>query len=433
MTEHVILHIDPSNFVRKILDELYTRAGIQYLSADSGESALKILDQEHNITLIFTSLELPDMNGQELVEKINKSKYKDIPIIVLSSNDSLDLRNELFSLGVIDYISKNTSAEVLVEYIQKLYVDKFIKNDTARDSIKDMSLAVLDDSPSELRIIQNMLDLSNIKRVDYFSLPDRLMETDKMYDMYLIDLVLPDYSAERIIVEIKKKNPDSLIIIVSAIAHHKAISNVLLSGADDYIQKPFNMDVFIARLKANARMVFMINELKRMNMELEELVVKDGLTMLFNHRHLYERLDQEMKSARRYHKKLTVMMIDIDHFKMINDKYGHQTGDRILIRIASLLKNTFRETDIVGRYGGEEFLIIQPETEKSQTFNSALRIQEKMKDVTLPDGKPVTISGGVLELEDDESAQELVHRVDLLLYEAKNRGRNRILMNDLEE
>jgi len=168
-------------------------------------------------------------------------------------------------------------------------------------------------------------------------------------------------------------------------------------------------------------------ELEAKNRLLADLAVKDGLTGLFNHKHTYERLNNLIVHSGRYKRTLTVAMYDIDHFKSINDNYGHQTGDLVLASVAETLKRASRAVDIIGRYGGEEFLIVMPETSIDGAFVFAERIRKSIENLKFKDGKlKVTISGGVAEYT-GEGATELVEKADNLLYEAKESGRNRII------
>ena len=158
----------------------------------------------------------------------------------------------------------------------------------------------------------------------------------------------------------------------------------------------------------------------------------DELTGLCNHRFFYHRLKQEISSAGRFSDKLSVVMMDIDFFKKVNDTYGHKAGDRILIEVASILQNACRESDLVARYGGEEFALILPRTSKERAMNIAERIRERIKkrDFCINDEGlkiSVSMSAGISEYPDDgQASNELVERADEALYYAKHSGKNRV-------
>ncbi|NLW90955.1 MAG: diguanylate cyclase [Syntrophomonadaceae bacterium] len=177
----------------------------------------------------------------------------------------------------------------------------------------------------------------------------------------------------------------------------------------------------------------MESELERKNQELEQLnqvllhqVNTDDLTGIYNHRFIVQRLREEVERADRYHLPLSIMMLDLDHFKKINDRFGHPTGDIVLNRVAQTIKQTLRQIDIAGRYGGEEFLVILPQTSVEDAVQVAERILEQVAAITLENAKPrITISIGVAAFS-DENENELLARADRLLYLAKANGRNRV-------
>jgi diguanylate cyclase (GGDEF)-like protein/PAS domain S-box-containing protein len=170
----------------------------------------------------------------------------------------------------------------------------------------------------------------------------------------------------------------------------------------------------------------LLAQIEEKNKLLSKLAVTDGLTQLFNHKAIYDRLEEEMKRQKRYGYPLSILILDIDHFKNINDTYGHQQGDRVLSEVAETIKIAVREVDEVGRYGGEEFLVIFPNTNVKQAHNAAERIRKQVEKIHLPERIKVTISGGVVEYQ-SENVLELVEKGDKQLYRAKEAGRNKIM------
>lgn len=179
--------------------------------------------------------------------------------------------------------------------------------------------------------------------------------------------------------------------------------------------------------------VFDVTEQKRIetsrqqqNEQLVALSSIDALTVVFNRRILFERLDYEMKRADRTKKPLSVIIMDIDHFKQVNDQHGHLVGDQVLIQVAKLLQHSVRKTDIVGRYGGEEFLIILPECSAAAGSRVAEKIRAAIQDAAFDADLKVTISGGVAEYK-DQPIEKLIEDADNHLYEARRSGRNIII------
>ncbi len=176
-----------------------------------------------------------------------------------------------------------------------------------------------------------------------------------------------------------------------------------------------------------------VREQAKIIADLRAKVRIDGLTGLLNRRALENDLQKELSKVKRYHYPLSLIMCDIDHFKRINDTYGHGIGDKVLRNLALIWKKSVRETDSVYRYGGEEFMIIAPHTSKEDSFKLAERLRKKVstyKFVVEPPDKfiTITVSLGVTQMQPEESVQELIDRVDKALYKAKKGGRNRTVV-----
>lgn len=157
----------------------------------------------------------------------------------------------------------------------------------------------------------------------------------------------------------------------------------------------------------------------------------DSLTGLFNHHHFFELANQEITRASRYNHPLTAIMFDIDHFKKVNDTYGHSTGDKILVTIAKITRQIFRNIDIVGRYGGEEFSVLLPETPLCTALEAAERLRETIASTSISNQNcqiSVTISLGLAEIDNPQNVNELIERADKALYIAKNNGKNRTVV-----
>jgi diguanylate cyclase (GGDEF)-like protein len=174
---------------------------------------------------------------------------------------------------------------------------------------------------------------------------------------------------------------------------------------------------------------FWMRKLSRLNRELARLSVTDRLTGIYNRMKLDEALAAEIQRCRRYDQALAIVLIDIDHFKRINDTYGHQAGDRALIEIARLLSEGSRETDVVGRWGGEEFMILLPHTDLAGAGRLAEKIRTTIAAHEFSGIGQQTASFGVAAYTIDDQPNDLVARADAALYDAKRNGRNRVASN----
>ncbi len=258
-------------------------------------------------------------------------------------------------------------------------------------------------------------------------------------DIILLDVLLPDLNGDEVCRWLRLNESTRGIPIIMLTVKDSVSDTVtgLEAGADDYIPKPFDEIELNARIYACLRTKSLQDELKQKNRQLEDLLerveilaITDPLTELFNRRRFETVLGKEFKKTKRYKSPLSCLMIDIDHFKKINDEYGHQTGDSVLYDIAQLIKNTFREVDIMARWGGEEFVVLLPLTNKKAALKSAARVLEivsshKFKGV--PD-KNITVSIGIASIPSSsiDTEEKLVNASDLAMYEAKKKGRNRI-------
>jgi diguanylate cyclase (GGDEF)-like protein len=258
-------------------------------------------------------------------------------------------------------------------------------------------------------------------------------------DLILLDLVLPDLSGTEICRWLKSNSDTRGIPIIMLTAKGSVTDKVtgLEAGADDYLPKPYSEVELNARIYACLRTKALQDELREKNRQLEELLAKvellaitDPLTGLYNRRHFENVLAKEVRRAVRYGSSLACMMIDIDHFKKINDEYGHHAGDQVLKNVAQILEDNVRGIDTVARWGGEEFIIILPHIKKEDAMQPAARIKEAVAQHTFPElsGKKVTVSIGIASVPDPsiDNEEKLINAADFAMYEAKNKGRNRI-------
>lgn len=174
----------------------------------------------------------------------------------------------------------------------------------------------------------------------------------------------------------------------------------------------------------------LVNELIALQQKAEDADTQDFTTGLYNRRYAMQRLDQMHQYAKRYESSFALAMIDIDHFKRLNDTFGHTFGDEVLARLAQVIKSNFRETDLCARYGGEEFLVLMPETDAHDAIMSVDRLRQQISELKWQQmHRPVTISAGVVEWEQNKSLEQLIFLSDQRLLTAKNAGRNQVCGN----
>jgi len=413
-----ILHLETSALFKKLLMEMSEEIDAKYINTASAEDAMGILNKG-NISLILTSMELEEGNTADFIKGLNNSRFRNIPVVVITANDSLEARKKMYELGIVDFILKQSGRDIIRQNLLS-----YRKDDKLTRKMKELSYAVLDDNCMDRKVIERIFSMHGITHVDYFADEEEFFRSSHQYDVHLIDLVLKKTSGDRVIQKLREKDEESVVITISGIDNVKTISRMLSIGANDYIAKPFNYDLFIARLKTNVRNYLLMQEIKVKTDLLVKMSISDPLTGLYNRRFINERFTQEAERFARYGSAFSIVMFDIDRFKNINDTYGHQYGDVIIKNIAEVITTNIRDVDIAGRFGGEEFLVILPETSTGGAVDTAERIRKDVESMKF-DVKDlqVTISAGVVEY-DGSHIEDMVRRADMFLYEAKEAGRN---------
>jgi len=253
-------------------------------------------------------------------------------------------------------------------------------------------------------------------------------------DLILLDVMMPKIDGIEVARRIKRDPTLPFIPIIMQTALETTEDKVegLDAGADDYITKPINFAELEARVKSLLRIKSLQDELERANTRLRHMSQTDGLTGVDNRRHIEERLTEMYEHAARLNEPLAVVMCDVDHFKSVNDTLGHQAGDAVLKQLAEVLRTSAREIDRVGRYGGEEFVVLLPgsNVEDAAAFAERVRRAVEATEFAYPGGTVRrTLSAGVAAWPhpDVRHQEALVKAADDALYAAKEFGRNRIV------
>lgn len=295
------------------------------------------------------------------------------------------------------------------------------------DPKKLSKIMVVDDDPVSGKLIETCL-----QRAGYLTAvvndPHATLEaiSSELPDLIILDVVMPGIDGFELCRQIRRNQAMELvpIIFVSRKADIAEKVRGLRLGGDDYVQKPFEPEELIARVTSH---------LERLSI-VREMAIRDGLTRTYNHKYFKLRLEQEIKRAQRYELPLSLAMIDLDHFKRVNDDFGHQVGDVVLVQLVQMVSAQLRASDVVARYGGEEFAVLLPQTPVDGAQLVMSRICARVAgapfavDVPgLPGRKvPVTISVGVTAQLKTDDPERMILRADRALYAAKDGGRNQV-------
>ncbi len=326
------------------------------------------------------------------------------------------------------------------------------------DTHQGFSILIVDDQPENIQIAASILkapDLTISFATSAQEAMDRLGSLD--FDLFLLDIMMPEIDGIELCRRIKEipEYKQVPVIFLTAKTDKETLIRGFQQGAVDYISKPFFSQELIQRvraqlqlrdalrrmedfsnelnlqvmkaMKSEAELMQKQEELAQANKALSEWASTDPLTGLLNRRKGWDYLEYESERSQRSKKSIAVILMDIDHFKQVNDDHGHKEGDRILKMVSELLKKTLRQQDILIRWGGEEFLAALPETDLKGGATTAEKIRKEMHaiDWQLPD-RGVTLSFGVACKNTDHDWDTIIQRADQALYEAKNSGRDKV-------
>lgn len=347
-------------------------------------------------------------------------------------------------------IPENTSAAGEISADSRMMQESDTKTPAMFKELKAPSVFIVDDIPKNLQVLSSVLSEEKYNIAVATSGEQAIdMIRDVDPDIVLLDIMMPGVDGFDVCRQLKscRETFSIPVIFLTAKNDTEDIVSGFKLGAVDFVSKPFNAAELKARVRThielkrsrdiiiemNKRLTWEIKEKERFAAELEKkngilekMAITDSMTGLYNHRTIIEILKKEITGARRYSQPLSILMIDIDHFKMVNDTYGHPYGDKVLIQISSIIKELLRDSDSAGRYGGEEFLVILPRADLKNAGITAERIRSKIEDLEWDADKlRVTISGGLATLESQNSTS-LIKQADNCLYQAKHNGRNQI-------
>ncbi|HPJ28461.1 MAG TPA: diguanylate cyclase [Candidatus Sabulitectum sp.] len=295
--------------------------------------------------------------------------------------------------------------------------------------MRTMKVLIIDDDPASVALARQWLKKDGHGIVTAADGEEGLaMAVREEPDLILLDVHMPGMNGFQVCERLKADSRIRHIPVIFLSAADETREKVkgLDLGAVDYVTKPFDRFELPARVRAALRT-------KRLQDLLTVYSEIDSLTEVYNRRVLMERLEQEWNRTRRYSTTVAFIMCDIDHFKNVNDTHGHPTGDQVLERIATLLRKSVRSSDMVGRYGGEEFGIIMVNADRASAASAAERYRKKIESMDFHSRRGefrVTVSFGVADSRGKDSVNQLINAADRALYKAKETGRNTVCVED---
>lgn len=413
--DRILIIEDNKTLAKLIAKKIHTELKFEVDIAYNLHEA-KLFLKQYKYFLALLDLNLPDAPNGEVVDYVLKTGNH---AIVLSGNIDKDFRKKILQKNIIDYVNKSGANDInyIIQTIRRLK-----KN-------RHHTILVVDDSLVFRKQISDMLTNMFYKVITVAHGEEALgiLSTTPDITLVITDYNMPVINGLELTTEIRKtftKN-DLSIIALSGNNDDEVTALFLKNGANDYIKKPFSKEEFSCRIN-NA-----VEALENVHKIINH-ANRDFLTGLYNRRYFYNDMQTYFENATREHESFAIALIDIDYFKKINDTYGHEAGDKAIVNLADILRANTNQTDIVARFGGEEFCVALKNTSSSNALEVFERLRLTVQNsVTISDaGEEIryTISIGVA-LSHEDTLNDTVNQADLLLYNAKQNGRNQIAHN----
>jgi diguanylate cyclase (GGDEF)-like protein len=393
---------------------------VKILKASNYKESIKyILSKDEDIDVAIIDLYLPDVKDGAVVDFALK---KDIPTFVLTSDDNQETEVRLSKKPIIEYIRK--SSEKSIDYTVKS-IDRILKN-------ADTNVLIVDDSPLQLNNALTMVEklkLNVTTAMNGQEALDIILSGEKKFSLVLTDYNMPIMDGMELTTKIREKyGKDELGIIVLSINDSPEIPTQFLKmGANDFINKPYTALEVSTRINSNLEILDLFEKTRN-------LANRDFLTGAFNRRYFFDSGEAIFAKAKRKNNNVTVAMFDIDKFKNINDKYGHDVGDIAIQKTTEIINSNMRSSDLMARFGGEEFCIIVEDIalEDTKILFEKIRMCFEQNTIKVMDVEfSFTISIGVCYGMKD-SLEEMIKIADKELYRCKNEGRNRVSIHVVE-
>ena len=429
----------------KLLSEYYT-----VITANSGLGALQSLTQ-NKIDIVLLDVMMPGMDGFETCAKIKSNpETTHIPVVMVTALSEIEDRIKGLEAGADEFLTKPINDTALFARVKSLsrmktVIDELrLRNSTAaelggqviepKENFTESKILLLDDDVIQAKNIKAILGKLT-QQIQSLSAPDDIDSLGSFIpDLVIISCQIDIEDPLRIGVMLRSKPifKNAVLMFLAEEENMPMVIRGMELGINDYFIYPVDASELQARVRTQLRRKQYQDDLRTELEESVDLSTKDGLTGLFNRRYFDIHIKQMTERVKGSGHKLCMMMLDMDHFKEVNDTYGHQAGDAVLKTLAATLKASFRVTDLIARYGGEEFVVLlSTDLEDAKMIAEKTRAAIETVDFVIPtQAQPLkkTTSIGLAAFNPDESIESFIGRVDKALYEAKETGRNKVVV-----
>lgn len=422
-----ILVVEETKIYQQLIQAVLGVLPVEAEYVETGAAALQALDGG-TYDLLCLDLQLPDMNGLDIARRLRAgSRTALLPIILMTDDDNEAALKESLEAGVTEILCKSN-------YVDLCRAIKQLVNGMCAQ-VKGRVLYV-EDSQMVAQLTLLLLNKMGLT-VDHYSRADsaweRFLTVD--YDLVITDIVVEGgLSGVGLLRQIRACDDERNripVLAISGVDDTARRIEILRQGANDYIAKPVIEEELRARVTNLITAKQLFDTVREQQVKLKEFAVTDQLTGLYNRHYLHETAQQAIANAYRHKRPLSLLLLDLDDFKSINDNHGHDVGDRVLREVGELLHKSCRDGDVAARYGGEEFVLLLVECQLDDARIKAERIRSQIESAR-PAGLDITTSIGVAALELDRPIrfESLFKRADKAVYAAKHAGRNQVAMAD---
>jgi two-component system, cell cycle response regulator len=449
-----ILVVDdvPANV--KLLEARLSAEYFDVVTAYNGADALALCERAE-CDIVLLDVMMPELNGLEVCRQLKSNPLTHhIPVVMVTALDQPSDRVRGLEAGADDFLTKPVSDIALVSRVRSLARLKMVTDELRMRAVtsKEIGLQnpereavletgrngrvlIVDDRPSSYERFAATLSVEHTVDVEIDPSDALFRAAESNYDLIIVSLALKDFDGLRLCSQIRSlERTRNIPILAIAEADNTAqLARGLEIGVNDYLLRPVDRNEMLARARTQIKKRRYTERLRDNVQTSIELAITDGLTGLFNRRYMETHLGTLVEQSAEHNKPITVLVLDIDYFKAINDSYGHDAGDDVLREFALRMRKATRNIDLACRYGGEEFVIVMPETDLAVATMVAERLRRRIasEPFAIQQGArhlEVTISIGIAALSAaDGNAATILKRADRALYRAKRDGRNRVV------
>ena len=426
-----VLYVEDELDIQTITADVLGSVCKKVICANNGLEALELFEKEGDFDIIVTDINMPKMDGITLIRKI-RERDNTFPITITTAHTEVHFLQDSIDLGVNGYTLKPIDLKKLMKTVAKVAEGRVLRK----------KLELLN---SELmqKVKEQTFELNSI-----LNSQDSLIAVSDGNGIHTINQRFLDFLGLSSLEELKSKIGSICNIFIKEDGYYFSenlndmccLANIDHTTHSDIFVKMKNFAgiIFIFKMSINVyeynglHFILTLSDITSLKSQSDLLQYQanhDSLTAIYNRQYFTSFLKTEISRSLRYNHLFSIAMFDIDHFKNINDTYGHDVGDEVLKNISSIVKNYLRDTDIVARWGGEEFMILLAETHINEAFVKIEQLREHIENSILATSvkEPITVSFGVTEFMLSDSKAELLKRVDIALYQAKNSGRNQVV------